>query len=138
MCRPTGCAGGAGRYEEMVRRIPARAAYRVNLATLLLQLREAPQAVAELQKALELDPKQPEALANLARFYLASRQNAPEALSLCQRLVAAQPMAPSYDLLGWALYVNGQTRDALDALTNAIRLEPDNPAYRERARKLNR
>jgi len=58
---------------------------------------------------LELDPKQPGALGNLARFYLSSRQDLPEALGLCRRLVDSQPTAASYDLLGWACYANGLT-----------------------------
>jgi len=123
-------------YEELIRLAPRRADYRVNLATLYLHLRETPPALVELHKALELDPNQPEALANLARCYLSSRQNSPEALSLCRRLIALQPTAPNYDLLGWACYANGQIQDALDALTNAIHLEPDNPAYRQRYRRI--
>jgi Flp pilus assembly protein TadD len=123
-------------YEELVRRDPRRATYRVNLGLVLLQLREEPPAVAALRKALELDPKQPEALANLARYFLTTRQNLPEALSLCQRLASAQPTAPNYDLLGWACYANGQRFEALNAITNAIRLQPENPALRERYRRV--
>ena len=123
-------------YEELVRLEPKQADYRANLGTLLLQLKDYPAATAELKRALELNPKQPEALNNLARHCLSAKNELPEALTLCRRLVQALPTAANYDLLGWALYANGQIEDARAAAAQAVQREPNNAMYRERYRRL--
>jgi tetratricopeptide (TPR) repeat protein len=122
--------------EDLVRLWPKQVSYRVNFGTLLLQLKDFPAAVGELKQALELDPKQPEALNNLVRFDLGTRRDLPGALVLCRRLVDVQPTSANYDLLGWALYVNGQTKEALAASARAVELEPTNTVYREHHRRL--
>jgi tetratricopeptide (TPR) repeat protein len=129
-------AEARGLCEELVRKWPNRAAYRVNLGTLLMQLKEPTAAVEELKRALVLDPKQPMALANLARFYLNTRQNLPDALTLCRSLVELDPAAAHYDLLGWALYANGQIEAARQASAQAVERDPGNAVYRERHQKL--
>jgi len=129
-------AEARGLYEALVRLKPRQAGYHLNLGTVLLQLNDHPAAVEELKRALELDPKQPEALGNLARFYLDSRRDLPEALSLCRRLVESQPTAASYDLLGWACYANGQTNEARAAAGQAVERDPTNMVYRERYQRL--
>jgi len=125
-----------GMYEALVRLKPTQAGYRLNLGTTLLQLQDYPAAVEQLKRALELDPKQPGALGNLARFYLSSRQDLPEALGLCRRLVDSQPTAASYDLLGWACYANGLTNEARLAAAQAVERDPANTVYRERYQRL--
>lgn len=80
-------------FEELVRLWPTNTTYRVNLGTLLLQLRKFPEAASELERVLELDPKQPEALNNLARYHLGQGRDRVAALSLCRRLVSVQPTA---------------------------------------------
>jgi tetratricopeptide (TPR) repeat protein len=123
-------------YEALVRLKPRQAGYHLSLGTVLLQLDDHPAGVEELKRALELDPKQPEALANLARFYLNSRRELPEALNLCRRLVGSQPTAASYDLLGWACYANGLTNEARAAAGQAVERDPTNTVYRERLQRL--
>jgi predicted Zn-dependent protease len=120
---------------QLVALQPRDTAARLNFATVLLQLRD-PAAVPELQRVLELDPRNPPALHNLARFYLATRQQLPEALSLCQRLIAIQPAAVNFDLLGWACYANHRTNDALAASAQAVEKDPSNPDYRQRYERL--
>ena len=129
-------AEARGLYEALVRLKPRQAGYRLNLGTVLLQLKDHAAAMEELKRALELDPEQPEALGNLARFYLSARRDLPEALGLCRRLVELQPTAASYDLLGWACYVNGQTNEARAAGAQAVEREPTNAVYRERYQRL--
>ena len=123
-------------FASLARLLPNEPACGVNLATVLLQLKDYAGAVQELERVLQLDPNQPEALNNLARFYLGARRRLPEALALCQRLVAGQPTAANYDLLGWALYANGRTNEALEASSLAVQQDPDNPVYRERRHRL--
>ena len=122
--------------EALVRLRPNEAGYRANLGTVLLQLKQYPAAVEELKRALELDTHQPQALNNLARFYLGTRRNVAEALELSRRLVEQSPEAANYDLLGWALYANNQKAAARDATARAVEIDPANPLYRERLQKL--
>jgi len=133
----------AGRFHEadellavLVQLQPEDSSYRVNRGTVLLQLKNYQAAVSEFQKVLERNPNQPEALNNLARYFLSTRQRLPEALIFARRLVGTQPTAANYDLLGWALYLNGQTKEALEACNQAIRRDPDNAAYLQRRRRL--
>lgn len=114
---------------------PRDTATRLNLGTVLLQLKD-PDAIPELKRVLELDPQQPQALNNIARYYLSRRQQLPEALVLCQRLVAVQPSAFNFDLLGWAYYANGRTNDALAASAQAVEKEPGNAVFRQRYDRL--
>lgn len=123
-------------YENLVRLRPKQAAYHVNLGTVLLRLKEYPAAAEELKRALELDPKQPEALNNLARFYLGARRDLPEALALCRRLIDLEPTAANYDLLAQVCYASGRTNDARAASAQAVERDPNNPIYRERQRRL--
>ncbi len=122
--------------EQVVRLRPNAAADRVNLGTLLLQLGDQSGGVAEFKRALELDPKRPEALHNLARFYLSTRTETPQALALAKRLVEAVPDAAGYDLLSWAYFANGKTNEALAASAEAVKHEPDSPVYSNRLRRL--
>ncbi len=123
-------------YEGRTRSRPDDAAGWLNLGTVRLQLRDPSAGVSALKRALELDPNQPAALNNLARFYLGSRQELPEALALARRLVTVQPSAASYDLLGWALYANGNPDEARGAATRAVELAPTNQVFRERLQRL--
>ncbi len=122
--------------ENLVRLRPNQTTYRVNLATVLLQLQDVPAAIHQLKRVIELDPQQPAALHNLTLIYLNNRREPAEALATCRRLVALEPTAPNYDLLGWALYANGQTNEALAAAAEAVRKDPDNPGYLERYRRV--
>jgi tetratricopeptide (TPR) repeat protein len=102
----------------------------------LLQLKDLPAAVKEFKRVLEINPKEPAALNNLARVYLGARRELPEALAMCQKLVASDPKSANYDLLGWALYVNGRTNEAIQAVATAVAQEPANARYQERYRRL--
>jgi len=123
-------------YETLVRLRPDRAGDHVNLGTLRLQLGDFPGAVAALRRALELDPDQPAALNNLARYYLGQGGEPAGALELTKRLAQVQPTAASQDLLGWALFANGMTNEARTAAARAVELDPANPVYRQRLERL--
>ncbi|MGO8679115.1 MAG: tetratricopeptide repeat protein [Limisphaerales bacterium] len=137
LCTHTGrLAEAKDLLATLVRLQPNEPSFGVNLATILLHLKDYDAAVSELERILHLDPNQPEALNNLARAYLGARRQLPEAMGLCQRLVAGQPTAANFDLLGWAFYANGRTNEALEASSQAVQLDPDNPVFRERHRRL--
>jgi tetratricopeptide (TPR) repeat protein len=123
-------------YEALLRQCPNPEAYRLNYGIILLQQRDFTAAERELKKVLELNPNEDRAMFFLAQYYLGARRNLPEALELGRRLVKQRPVGASYDLLGWASYVNGKTNEAHAAAAMAVQLEPNNAGYRERLKKL--
>ena len=125
-------------FEQLVELQPNHAGYRTDFGTLLLQTKDYAAGVKELRRALALDPDQPQALHNLARFYLGQGKNPAAALPLCQRLVQKSPNAPNYDLFAWACYANGRVEEAVSAAAEAVRRTPNNPAYKTRLQKLKR
>lgn len=124
--------------EQLIKLQPNHAGYRTDLGTLLLQMKNFAAGVKELRRSLALDPDQPQSLHNLARFYLGQGKNPAAALSLCQRLVQKSPNARNYDLFAWAYYANGRVAEAIFAANEAVRLAPNNPAYKARLQKLKR
>lgn len=123
-------------FEQLVELQPNHAGYRTDLGTLLLQTKDYAVGVKELRRALTLDPDQPQALHNLARFYLGRGKNPAAALPLCQRLVQKRPNARNYDLFAWACFANGQVVEAISAAAEAVRRDPNNHAYKTRLQKL--
>jgi tetratricopeptide (TPR) repeat protein len=137
LCARTGRLREAEEFFATLERLqPAQASYAVNRGILLLQLKDYAGAVQQFELVLQKEPNQPEALNHLARYFLSTRQRLPEALTLSRRLVEARPEAAHYDLLGWALYTNGRTNEAIEACRQAIQRDPGNAAYQERRRKL--
>lgn len=124
--------------EQLVQLQPNQAGYRTDLGTTLLQTKDYAAGVKELRKALALDPDQPQALHNLARFYLVQGKNPAAALPLCKRLVQKSPNARNYDLFAWACFANGRVAEAVSAADEAVQRDPNNPAYKTRLRKLKR
>lgn len=124
--------------EQLVRLQPNQAGYRTDLGTLLLQIKDFAAGVKELRRSLALDPDQPQALHNLARFYLGQGKNPAAALPLCRRLVQKSPMSRNYDLFAWACYANGRIAEAVSAAAEAVRRDPNNSAYKARLQKLKR
>ena len=123
-------------FDQLVQIEPNHAGYRTDLGTLLLQTKDYAVGVKELRRALTLDPDQPQALHNLARFYLGRGKNPAAALPLCQRLVQKRPNARNYDLFAWACFANGQVVEAISAAAEAVRRDPNNHAYKTRLQKL--
>lgn len=86
------------------------------------------QAEADLRRALELSPDQPQVLNYLGYSYLELNRNLDEALSLIQRAVAAQPDSGYIvDSLAWAYFRLGRYGEALEPMERASLMEPVDP-----------
>jgi len=81
------------------------------------------------RKLITLAPRKSDGYRELARLYLKTGQNLPEAQSLAEKAVALEPVAANYFVLGWACYTNGDNAKALPAIKRAIQLDPDNKQY---------
>lgn len=124
-------------YEKLLKMDSENADYQVQLGVVLLRSNEKELAAKCFERALELDPKNPQALNNLARFYLGSRRESGRALDLAKGLAQVEPNAAAYDLLAWAWYANGNLEEARKASAESVKLDPDEPKYAERLRRLN-
>lgn len=85
-------------------------------------------AEADMRKALELQPDQPQVLNYLGYSFVDRGENLDEALSMIQRAVAAQPDSGYIiDSLAWAYFRLGRYQDALEPMEQASLLEPVDP-----------
>ena len=86
------------------------------------------EAEADLRRALELSPEQPE-VANYLGYTLVERgEQYDEALRLISSAVAQRPLSgPIVDSLGWAYYKLGDYEQAVTYLERAVELEPASP-----------
>jgi tetratricopeptide (TPR) repeat protein len=107
--------------------------------------KEWPKAEADFQKALKLNPDQPQVLNYLGYSWVDQGQNLLPALEMIQKAVAAAPNdGYIIDSLGWAYYRLGRYDDAVVQLEQAVQLRSTDPeindhlgdAYWQAGRKL--
>lgn len=97
---------------------PNSAVARLGLAKALIAKRQADAAIVELQKAVELDPKNAETWYQMGYASHVLKQNAAQALPAYEKAVAADPGNPIYRTnLGAVLAETGQADRAIDELT---------------------
>jgi len=89
-------------------------------------------AQATLDRAWELDPKNPQAMAGYARLYLAEK-NGDQAEKWARKAVRKRPKRAPYRVLyGDALMLQGKTGEARAAYRKALSIDPNNRTARAR------
>jgi tetratricopeptide (TPR) repeat protein len=89
------------------------------------RLRRWPEAEADLRRALELSPDQPEVLNYLGYSWVDRGEHLQEGLAMIRRAVELRPNSGAIiDSLGWAYYRMGDYAQALDHIERAVELEP--------------
>ena len=97
------------------------------LGYVLYAQRKVPESVEALKKALEIDPKNANALNSLGFIYAEERVDTPQAIALCRQAVDLAPRNAAYlDSLGWALFRQGNLIDARANFRKALDLAPGN------------
>ena len=81
------------------------------------------------RKLITLAPQKSDGYRELARLYLKTGQNLPQARQLAEKAVALEAIAANYFVFGWACYANGDNTNALPAVKRAIQLDPGNKQY---------
>jgi tetratricopeptide (TPR) repeat protein len=90
------------------------------------------EAEADLKRALELAPDQPEALNFLGYSWVSKGINLSKGLALLQRAVSLSPDSGYIiDSLGWAQFQMGDFTTAVDTLESAVSLDPQDPTLNE-------
>jgi Flp pilus assembly protein TadD len=91
-----------------------------------------PDAEADLRRALELSPDQPEVLNYLGYSWIDRGEHLEEGLAMIRRAVELRPGSGAIiDSLGWAYYRLGDYAQALDHLERAVELEPADPTLND-------
>lgn len=89
-------------------------------------------AEADMQRALELSPEQPDVMNFLGYSWVDRGQRLEEGLALIQRAVAIRPLSGAIiDSLGWAEFRLGRFDRALEHLERAVELEPADPVLND-------
>lgn len=89
-------------------------------------------AEADLRRALELSPEQPEVMNYLGYSWIDRGEHLQEGLQMIQRAVELRPSSGAIlDSLGWAYYRLGDYAEALDHLEHAVALEPADPTLND-------
>jgi len=91
-----------------------------------------PEAEADLRRALELSPDQPDVLNYLGYGWVDRGEHLQEGLAMIRRAAEIRPMSGAIiDSLGWAYFRMGDYAQALDWLEAAVRLEPADPTLND-------
>jgi tetratricopeptide (TPR) repeat protein len=119
---------GIAALREAVRLAPAYAEARTNLGAALTPT-DAEAAIKELEEAVRLAPGSVKALFNLAVAYGASpaHGSAKEIAQLTKVIEMAPDFPRAHLALGKALLQDGKATEAVAALQNAVKLEPEGP-----------
>jgi tetratricopeptide (TPR) repeat protein len=108
---------------------PNHAACQLNIGKLSARLGRFEDAERALRRVIALLPEYYAGYQELARLYLRTNTNLPQARELAQKAVALESRADSWFVLGWTCDVNGDPAGALSAMQKAVELDPNNPQY---------
>ncbi len=90
--------------------------------------KEWPKAESDFQRALELNPNQPQVLNYLGYSWVDQGMHLDDALGMIETAVAAAPNdGYIIDSLGWAFYRLGRFDEAVQVLEQAVQLLPNDP-----------
>jgi Flp pilus assembly protein TadD len=119
---------GLASLQEAVELDPENSAYRNSLGVTQLQLRRWQEAQASFEKAVQLEPTYAEAYHNLGLSFAAQNQLDKAVLNYRKALTFPTYPTPelAYHNLGEAYLRQGKTKEAEEALRQAIQLEPKN------------
>jgi Flp pilus assembly protein TadD len=87
---------------------------------------------ADLRRALEIEPEQPQILNHLGYSLVERGEKLPEALMFLERAAALRPDSGAIvDSLGWAFFKLGRTPEAVTELERAAALLPTDPVIND-------
>lgn len=95
-------------------------------------LKQYPQAEADLQAALKISPNQPQVMNYLGYTWVDQGRRLPEALALLEKARALSPYdGYIVDSVGWAYFRLAKYKEAAEALQAAVLLVPGDPTINE-------
>jgi len=118
-------------YQALARNEPGNPLHHLYAGVMSAEVGQLASAEAAYRKVIELAPKRVEGYEALLGILLRIGEKPDEARTLAQRLVEQAPSGHTYALLAQASHALGDRNAALDALRQAIRLDPQNTRYRQ-------
>jgi len=109
---------------------PKNPAYCVRLGVAHTRLERFEEAEKAFVEAQQLAPQRSLGYRALAQLYLHRNKNLAEARALARKAVELEPLALNYSVLSQAYDKSGDRPGALNALRQAMQLDPDNERYR--------
>lgn len=89
-------------------------------------------AEADLKRALELEPGQPDVLNYLGYSWVVMGKHVEDAKKMLEQALAARPQDPQIiDSMGWTLYLTGEYEKAVTLLESAVELLPGDATINE-------
>jgi len=97
------------------------------LGYVLYAQKKIPESLEALRKALEIEPKNANALNSLGFIYAEEKMDPVKAITLCRQAVDLSPRNAAYlDSLGWALFRQANLVEARASFRKALDLAPGN------------
>lgn len=124
-------AAALRQYQELVRLQPQNVDHYHRIGFLQARLGNFSAAESAFKTMLEIAPNSGIGHRALAKLYLNTNRQTARARELAAAAVRLEPVADSYFVLGWASAQLGKQPEALAALQQAVRLDPNNPTYRK-------
>jgi len=118
-------------YEELTRIEPGRVDHYMNKAICAAMLGQLGRAEKAFQEIIRLYPTQTIGYRELARFYLMTGTKPAEALQLIRKAVDINSSAKNFYLLSWACDINKDQQGAIEAIRQALQLEPNNENFKK-------
>ncbi len=122
--------------EQLIEIAPQDPHFYLTQGVLYGRLKRFDEASSSFQSLIERWPEQAAAYGALAEVYLHMDQKLPEAKRLATKAVQLEPTAVNYFLLGWACEKNNDRPGALEALSEAVRLDPESATYQKRLKRI--
>ncbi len=122
--------------EQLIEIAPQDPRFYSRQGTLYVRLKRFDEAKDRFQSLIERWPEQTVGYGSLAELCLTRGKELPEAKRLATKTVQLDPTAGNYFLLGRVCERNGDRAGALEALSEAVRLEPANATYQKRLKRI--
>lgn len=115
---------------------PDNGVYAYRLGVLLGKQKRYAESEPYMERAANLMPDQANVLRGLVDCMIQLKRNPKVIVSLTQNMVELDPSAISYDLLSRVYYITGHLDKSIEAMSQAMNLDPENPLYKQRYQAL--
>ena len=122
--------------EQLIEIAPQNPNFYLKQGILYTHIERFDEASSSFQSLIERWPKQAAGYRLLAELYVVRDHKLPEAKTLAAKAVQLEPTAINYFVLGRACKKNDDQADAIKALSEAVRLDPESATYQKQLKRI--